>query len=98
VVKTIKAITSSNIRTGAVDKQNFYYISNAQELLYKSLLLLLSYLTILNSKKIKYENALIENEKKAGDVTTKKAKLKSIQKKLEDLSAVKCAVECSKFQ
>jgi hypothetical protein len=52
----------------------------------------------LNSKKIKYENAIIENEKKAGEVTTKKAKLKSLHKKLEDLCAVKCAVECSKFQ
>ena len=78
VVKTIKAITSSQIKTGDSDKQNFYYISNAQELLYKSLLLLLSYLTILNSKKIKYENAIVENEKKAGEVSTKKAKLKSL--------------------
>lgn len=69
VVKTIKAITASQLRSGA-DKQNFYYVSNTQELLYKSLLLLLVYLQTLNSKKAKYEAAL--QKEGAGETSTKK--------------------------
>ena len=60
-----------------------------QELLYKSLLLLLVYLQTLNSKIMKYENSIIEHEKKgSGEVTTKKAKLKNHQKKMEDFGQI----------
>jgi hypothetical protein len=43
-IRTNKAITQDKVRTCQGEKQTFYYLVNMQELMYKSLLLLLAYL------------------------------------------------------